>query len=48
VKEKGYTLDGAKKKLKESEKPETIDGQAALVSKLKEIRKFLETLHNEL
>lgn len=48
VKEKGYTLDGARKKLKEQEKPEKIDQQAAIVSKLKEIRKFLETLHNEL
>lgn len=47
VKEKGYTLDGARKKLKEAEKPENVDQQAELVSKLKEIRKFLETLHNE-
>ncbi|MDB5227765.1 MAG: MerR family transcriptional regulator [Bacteroidota bacterium] len=47
VKEKGYTLEGAKKKLKEG-------GFAAngnngeIVSHLKNIRKFLETMYAEL
>ena len=50
VKEKGYTLDGAKKKLKEG----TASGEnktgnnAEIVSHLKNIRKFLETMYNEL
>ena len=46
VKEQGYTLEGAKKKLKDN-KDETI-GNIELYSKLKEIRTFLEDLHNKL
>ena len=47
VKEKGYTLDGAKKKLKEG----TISANgsnAEIVSHLKNIRKFLQTMYEEL
>ena len=47
VKEKGYTLDGAKKKLKEG-LPESNSNNAEIVSHLKNIRKFLETLYEEL
>ncbi|MCB0507738.1 MAG: MerR family transcriptional regulator [Chitinophagales bacterium] len=47
VKEKGYTLDGAKKKLKEKDN-ETISDHAEIISRLKNIRKFLETMYNEL
>lgn len=47
VKEKGYTLDGAKKKLKESGEEKT-DIHIEIVSRLKNIRKFLETMYNEL
>lgn len=47
VKEKGYTLDGAKKKLKEGN-IDTTDVNGEIVSKLKNIRKFLETMYNEL
>lgn len=46
VKEQGYTLDGAKKKLKEN-KDETI-GNIELYHKLTEIRSFLEDLHNKI
>ena len=47
VKEKGYTLDGAKKKLKEGSESKT-DNNAEIVSRLKNIRKFLETMYKEL
>ncbi|MBK9328214.1 MAG: MerR family transcriptional regulator [Sphingobacteriales bacterium] len=47
VKEKGYTLDGAKKKLKEGGDVKT-DNYSEIVTRLKNIRKFIETLHNEL
>jgi DNA-binding transcriptional MerR regulator len=47
VKEKGYTLDGAKKKLKEGGDDKT-NVHAEIVSRLKNIRQFLETMHNEL
>ncbi|HQV77312.1 MAG TPA: MerR family transcriptional regulator [Chitinophagales bacterium] len=47
VKEKGYTLEGAKKKLKEGN-TENMDNNAEIISRLKNIRKFLETMYNEL
>ena len=46
VKERGFTLDGAKKKLKEN-KQDTIDN-IAIINKLKEIRSFLTELREEL
>ena len=46
VKERGFTLEGAKKKLKENKK-DTIDN-IAIVNKLKEIRSFLTNLLEEL
>ena len=46
VKERGFTLEGAKKKLKEN-KQDTIDN-IAIVEKLKEIRGFLTDLREEL
>ena len=46
VKERGFTLEGAKKKLKENKK-DTIDN-VTIISKLKEIKKFLVELKNEL
>ena len=46
VKERGFTLEGAKKKLKENKK-DTIDN-IAIVNKLKEIRSFLTSLREEL
>jgi DNA-binding transcriptional MerR regulator len=46
VKEKGYTLDGAKKKLKDG--GEALGNYAEIVSHLKNIRKFLETMYKEL
>ena len=50
VKEKGYTLDGAKKKLKEGvgAGENSPTNNAEIVSHLKNIRKFLETMYNEL
>ena len=49
VKEKGYTLDGAKKKLKEGNSPkDKVADNADVVAHLKNIRKFLETMYNEL
>lgn len=52
VKEKGYTLDGAKKKLKEGVLSSSTDAKASsnaeIVAHLKNIRKFLETMYNEL
>jgi len=46
VKERGFTLDGAKKKLKENKK-DTIDN-ISIIKKLKEIRTFLVDLREEL
>mgnify|MGYP001157430859 FL=1 len=46
VKERGFTLEGAKKKLKENKK-DTIDTMT-IVKKLKEIRGFLTDLREEL
>ena len=46
VKERGFTLEGAKKKLKEN-KQDTIDN-ITIVNKLKEIRTFLTDLREEL
>ena len=46
VKERGFTLDGAKKKLKENKK-DTIDN-ISIIKKLKEIRTFLVNLREEL
>ena len=53
VKETGYTLDGAKKKLKEGTTTATTaegktSANTAVVAHLKNIRKFLETMYNEL
>lgn len=47
VKEKGYTLDGARKKLKEGGTA-TADANAEIISHLKNIRSFLETMYREL
>lgn len=47
VKEKGYTLDGAKKKLKEGTE-ESVQNHAEIILRLKNIRQFLETMYNEL
>ena len=46
VKERGFTLDGAKKKLREN-KEDTTDN-ISIVSHLKEIRKFLVELREQL
>ena len=46
VKERGYTLEGAKKKLKEN-KEDTINN-VEIVNRLKEIRQFLVELKDEL
>jgi DNA-binding transcriptional MerR regulator len=46
VKERGYTLDGAKKKLR-SNRDETIN-QADIVAKLKTVRGFLVELKDQL
>ena len=46
VKERGFTLDGAKKKLKENKK-DTIDN-ISIIKNLKEIRTFLVDLRKEL
>ena len=46
VKERGFTLQGAKKKLKENKKDAVDD--ISIVQKLKEIRKFLVQLREEL
>jgi DNA-binding transcriptional MerR regulator len=46
VKERGYTLDGAKKKLREN-KSETIQSEE-IVERLKEIRGFLVELRDNL
>ena len=46
VKERGFTLDGAKKKLKENKK-DTIDNMS-IIKKLKEIKGFLVELRDEI
>ena len=46
VKERGFTLEGAKKKLKENKK-DTIDN-VSIIKNLKEIRTFLVDLREEL
>ena len=46
VKERGYTLEGAKKKLKEN-KEDTINN-IEIVNRLKDIRKFLVKLKDQL
>ena len=46
VKERGFTLEGAKRKIKEN-KNETNDN-VLIIKKLKEIRKFLVTLRDQL
>jgi len=46
VKERGYTLEGAKKKLKEN-KEDTINN-IEIINRLKDIRKFLVELKEEL
>lgn len=46
VKERGFTLDGAKRKLKEN-KEDTTDN-LSIVSHLKEIRKFLVELKKQI
>ncbi len=46
VKEKGYTLEGAKKKLREK-KDETLD-EVEMLKSLKKIKGFLEDLKAEL
>lgn len=49
VKEKGYTLDGAKKKIKEGSAIEhTVSENAEIILHLKNIRNFLETMYKEL
>ncbi len=47
VKEKGFTLDGAKKKLKEGN-TKSVDTQSEIISHLKNIKSFLKTMHDEL
>ncbi|MAY83961.1 MAG: MerR family transcriptional regulator [Flavobacteriales bacterium] len=46
VKEKGYTLDGAKKKMREN-KDEKLD-EVEMLKSLKKIKAFLESLKSEL
>ena len=46
LKERGFTLEGAKKKLKENKK-DTIDN-VSIIKKLKEIRTFLVDLREEI
>ena len=46
VKEKGYTLEGAKKKIKENKEDKT--DHLSIVRHLKEIRKFLVDLKEQL
>ena len=47
VKEKGFTLEGARKKLKET--PENpLDHKVDVIEKLKSIRSFLNELQNQL
>jgi len=46
VKEKGYTLDGAKKKIKQDKKE--LKSKQEVLNSLKSVRKNLEDLRNEL
>ncbi|MBT5858903.1 MAG: MerR family transcriptional regulator [Flavobacteriales bacterium] len=46
VKERGFTLEGAKKKLKEN-KSDTIDN-ITIINKLKELKSFLVEMRDEL
>jgi DNA-binding transcriptional MerR regulator len=46
VKERGFTLEGAKRKLKEN-REETVN-HAQIVQRLKDIRSFLHELHESL
>jgi hypothetical protein len=46
VKEKGYTLDGAKKKMKQN--PEEIVNNQEIVSKLEKIKTELTKIKNQL
>jgi DNA-binding transcriptional MerR regulator len=47
VKEKGFTLDGARKKLKESN-PNKLEKQVDIIDKLKSLRQFLEELNKQI
>lgn len=47
VKEKGFTLEGARKKLKESD-PEELDVKMEIVGKLESVKGFLVALQNQL
>lgn len=47
VKEKGFTLEGARKKLKES-KPSKLESNVDVSGKLKTLRKFLVDLEKQL
>ncbi len=47
VKEKGFTLDGARKKLKESN-PNKLEKQVDIIDKLKSLKEFLEELNRQL
>lgn len=47
VKEKGFTLDGARKKLKESN-PNKLEKQVDIMDKLKSLREFLEELNKQI
>ncbi|HWB61899.1 MAG TPA: MerR family transcriptional regulator [Chitinophagales bacterium] len=46
VKEKGYTLEGAKTRLKAA--PEALEKQARIIDRLKKIKGFLEELKDQL
>lgn len=47
VKEKGYTLDGARKKLKESH-PDKLEQDVDIAEKLKSLRAFLVELQKQI
>ena len=46
LKEKGYTIEGARKKLKQN--PHDLIDKLSLIEKLKEMREFMSTLKNSL
>lgn len=46
VKEKGFTLEGAKKELSQSEKP--MQTKTEIIEKLQEVRRFLEDLQKSI
>lgn len=46
VKEQGYTLDGAKKKLKTNK--DEVEGNVEIVNRLQDIRRFLVELKENL